>query len=195
MSPTMRRLATTVGILAVAAGARAVTSLAVFTDTASVGANSFTAGDIELTASPASAVVSFTNMLPGDQVTQSLTVSNAGTNQLRYAMTSQTSSGSDPFAAQLDLTIKTGVTTCDNANWTTDGTIIYGPGDLSTSAGINVIGDPTQGADAGDRTINSAANEVLCVNVTLPLSTNNTFEGLSAEATFTFEAEQTANNP
>ena len=74
--------------------------------------------------------------------------------------------------------------------------MIYGPGDLGSAAGIDVIGDPTQGADAGDRTLpaTGADNEDLCFNVELPSTTGNAFQGLTTTATFTFAAEQTVNN-
>ena len=99
--------------------------------------------------------------------------------------------------AQLDLTVKSGVTTCTNAGFDADGTVIYGPGDLGAGliGGMNIIGNPAQGAHPGDRTLAAGAKEDLCFNVELPSSTNNTYQGLSATATFNFQAEQTKNNP
>jgi hypothetical protein len=120
-------------------------------------------------------------------------VSNAGTLQLRYAVTSTTTENA--LAAQLDLTVKTGVTTCTNGGFATDGTVVYGPGDLGSTTGVNLIGDPGTGAQAGDRTLNAGANEVLCFRVSLPLATGNSFQGLTTTATVAFVAEQTANNP
>jgi hypothetical protein len=35
---------------------------------------------------------------------------------------------------------------------------------------------------------------VLCFRVSLPLATDNTAQGISSAVTFTFDAEQTANN-
>jgi hypothetical protein len=58
----------------------------------------------------------------------------------------------------------------------------------------NVIGDPTTGSQAGDRTLAASANEVLCFSVILPLGTGNTSQGVTTTATFDFVAEQTANN-
>jgi hypothetical protein len=100
------------------------------------------------------------------------------------------------LAAQLDLTIKTGVTACTNGGFGASGTVIYGPGDLGSVAGTNVIGDPAPGDDPpGDRTLAASANETLCFNVQLPSSTDYTFQGLNTTATLNFQAEQTANNP
>jgi len=148
---------------------------ALFTDTQSVGANTFS------------------NMAPGDEVTNPITVTNDGSPQFRYAIQSTTTE--DTLAAQLDMTIKTGVTTCTNAGFDTDGSVISGPGDLGNTTGLNVVGDPTQGADAGDRTLDALASEVLCFQVSLPLSTDNSFQNLTTTATLDFISEQTANNP
>jgi spore coat-associated protein N len=165
---------------------------ALFTDTASVGANAFSTGSVDISASPASAAVTFSTMAPGDVVTNPITVSNAGTLQLRYAVKSTTTENT--LAAQLDMTIKSGVTTCTNGGFGSSGTVRYGPADLGSTAGVNVIGDPTQGSQAGDRVLAAGANEDLCVQVSLPLSTGNAFQSLSTTATLDFIAEQTTNN-
>ncbi len=41
----------------------------------------------------------------------------------------------------------------------------------------------------------AGASDLFCVNVTLPLATTNASQGQTTTATFTFDAEQTANNP
>ena len=66
---------------------------------------------------------------------------------------------------------------------------------IRDQVGANLVGDPTQGSQAGDRTLNATANEVLCFYVSLPLSAANSSQGASTTTTFTFDAEQTANNP
>jgi len=179
-----------VGVVAASLG---VASNAIFTDSQDVDANTFSTGTVDISTDPTTALVTFSNMAPGDKVTNPITVTNAGSLELRYAVTSTTTE--DTLAAQLDLTIKTGVTTCTNAGFDTDGTVIYGPGDLGSAAGIDVIGDPTPGEDTGDRTLAASADEDLCFHVELPTSTGNTYQGLTTTATFTFAAEQTANNP
>jgi len=179
-----------VGVVAASLG---VASNAIWTDSQDVDANVFSTGTIDISTDPTTALVTFSNMAPGDEVTNDITVTNAGSLELRYAVTSDTTE--DTLAAQLDLTIKTGVTTCTNVGFGVDGTVIYGPGDLGSTTGTDVIGDPTQGADTGDRTLAASADEDLCFNVELPLATGNSFQGLNTTATFTFAAEQTANNP
>jgi hypothetical protein len=165
---------------------------AIFTDTQAVGANTFTTGNVDISTAPASAAVTFANMAPGDMVTAPVTVSNAGSLQLRYAVRSVTTE--NILAAQLDMTVKSSVATCTNAGFGATGTVLYGPADLGSVAGTNVIGDQTQGAQAGDRVLNAAASEVLCIQVSLPLATGNAFQSLTSTATLSFIAEQTANN-
>lgn len=179
-----------IGLLSAVSG---LGGLAVFTDQETVDSNTFTTGSVDISTNPTSALVSFSDMAPGDEVTAPLTVSNDGSLELRYAVTSTTTE--DTLAAQLDLTIKSGVTTCTSAGFDTDGTVLYGPADLGSTSDINVIGDPTTGADTGDRVLAASANEVLCFNVELPLATDDTYQGLTTTATFTFDAEQTTNNP
>ena len=188
----LTRILMTAGVLASLIAALTISSLAIFTDTQSVPANTFTTGTIDISTSPTTALVSFGAMMPGDQVTAPITVTNAGTAQLRYAVTSTTTEA--VLAAQLDLTIKSGVTTCTNGGFSADGTVLYGPADLGSTGGTNVVGSPTQGSQAGDRTLNASANEVLCFNVSLPSGSSNTYQGLTDTATFAFQAEQTANN-
>jgi len=188
-----KQLAATIGILATLVAVLSLTALALFTDTQSVPGNAFTTGTVDISTAPTSALVTFSGMAPGDQVTNPITVTNAGTLALRYAVTSTTTENT--LAAQLDLTIKSGVTTCTNGGFGSSGTVVYATGDLGSTTGVNVIGNPVQGSQAGDRTLAASANEILCFNVSLPSSTGNTFQGLTSTATFAFEAEQTANNP
>lgn len=173
---------------------------AIFTDSSAVGSNTFSTGDVEITTSVTSGLVSFTSpkMVPGDSVVNPVTVTNAGNVQMRYAVSSTTTE--NVLAAQLDLTVwdeaaepdvNGANTTCDS---TPPGTVLYTTGDLGSTTGVNLIGNPTQGGQAGDRTLAATATEVLCFKVALPLGTDNTFENQTSTATFTFAAEQTANN-
>ncbi len=168
-------------------------SLALFTSTATVPANTFSTGSVIISTNPTTALVTFSAMAPGDQVTAPITVSNDGTLVLRYAISSvATNADAKGLKDQLVLTVKSSVTTCTTAAYAASGTIVY-TGDLDAAAG-KLVGDVATGADIGDRTLAAAANEVLCFNVSLPSATGNAFQGASSTATFTFAAEQTKNN-
>jgi spore coat-associated protein N len=189
-----RRVITAILILALSlATIGGLLTAAVLTDTETVGANTFSVGTVDISTAPSSAWVSYAGMAPGDSVTNPITVSNDGTLQLRYAVRSTTTE--DVLAAQLDLTIKSGVVDCSNAGFGSSGTVLYGPGDVGNTGSLNVVGDPAQGDQAGDRVLDAATSEVLCAQVSLPLSTPNGYQGLTTTATFDFMAEQTANNP
>jgi len=83
-----KAIATNIGMLKAAlvlvlslATVAVVTSGAIFTDSQAIGGNAFTTGTVDLSASPASAAVSFDGMMPNDSVTAPITVSNDGTVQ------------------------------------------------------------------------------------------------------------------
>ncbi|MCJ7509917.1 MAG: CalY family protein [Dehalococcoidia bacterium] len=187
-------------ITGVVAASLGVASNAIWTDSQNVDANVFSTGSIDISTNPTTQLVTYTSppMAPGDKVTSPITVTNAGSLQLRYAVTS-TTTGDALLAAQLDMTIwdeaaeGDGGETCTS---TPPGTKLYGPADLgATTPGINVIGNPAQGAQGGERTLApSPAYEVLCFQVELPSGTANSFQSKTTTATFAFAAEQTANN-
>lgn len=181
-------------LLAVALGAVSISatsfSLGFWTDQATVGGNTFTAGTIDISTSPASAVIGLSPMMPGDTVNGTLTVNNAGTAQLRYALSSS-STNADAKALRdgITLTIKLRDVAA-NACTDFDGTSLY-TGTLAAAAfGSNVVGP-----QAGDRTLAGAASEKLCLRATLPDTAANSYQGGTTTTTFTFDAEQTANNP
>ena len=179
-------LALLLGLSIVSVGAGAFT-IALFTSTTTVDANAFTAGTIVLGASPATALLTATAMMPGDTINGSLVLSNTGTGQLRYAMSSSsTNADGKALRDQITLTVRTLGTSCAAF----DGTSLYS-GALSAAA----FGSNATGAQAGDRTLNAAASETLCFRASLPLATGNAFQGATTTTTFTFDAEQTANNP
>ena len=159
-------------------------SLAVFTDSSAVDGD-WTAGTVVINAdADGSASFSAEDILPGDSGEQTITVANDGTAALRYALaTSATNADGKGLASQLDLTIRTGA--CPSS-----GTTLF-----TGKVGSAAFGDPTQGADAGDRELAAADSEDLCFAWSLDLATGNAYQGAATTATFTFDAEQTANNP
>ncbi|MBI2913569.1 MAG: hypothetical protein HYY03_06580 [Chloroflexi bacterium] len=189
-------------LLAVAAAAvvMVTVSTALFTDSDSVGSNSFDTGTVSLTTSPTSAIwTAVTAGAPGDRATGSLTVTNAGTLALRYAVTGAVTDATLAAGMNLRIGLKGGAG-CDfpyhNADGTTttltDDTQLFA-GALNTAA---LIGSSAQGAQTGDRPLAaSGGSEDLCFGVVLPTSAGNSLQGLTNTTTFTFDSEQTANNP
>ena len=185
------------GLIFAAAMGAGITSMtgALFSDSDTVGANTFSTGTLILDTSPTSAVVSLSSMAPGDVDNGQMTVTNNGSLQLRYAVTSATTENT--LAAELDMTIWDEAdealvdSSCDT---TAPASVLYGPADLGNSTAINLIGDPTVGAQAGDRVLAASSNEILCFRVELPLASGNASQGLTTTATLTFASEQTKNN-
>ncbi len=190
------------GLTTVTAGSIALGTMfsgALFTDQETDEAT-FTTGTIVLDATKIAALdLTSSAMMPGDTKTSSVTVENDGTAQLRYAV-SQTSTNTDSKGLRdsLMLVIRTEDTGagafgtdgnyCDDAS----GTVVRAS--AAIGAGGNLVGDPTQGGDTGDRTLNAGANEVLCFHVSLDIGAPNSSQGATTTTTFTFDAEQTANN-
>lgn len=172
-------------------------SLALFTSQAVVGANAFTAGTIVITTSPTTALLTANALMPGDTINGTLVVTNGGTGDLRYAISAD-STTTGALNTQILLTIKTadtaGGTTC-NA-WT--GTTIFGGAGGATITNLAmapIVGDPTPGAQAGDRNLTVATHqETLCFRAVLPIDTLNPYQGMTASYAFQFDAEQTKNN-
>ena len=185
------------GLIFAAAVGAGITSMtgALFSDSDVVGANTFSTGTLVLDTSPTSAVVSLSAMAPGDVDNGQMTVTNNGSLQLRYAVTSNTTE--NVLAAELDMTIWDEAaepvvdSTCDAS---APASVLYGPADLGNTTAINIIGDPTFGAQAGDRVLAASSNEILCFRVELPLSSGSAYEGLTSTAALTFSSEQTKNN-
>jgi hypothetical protein len=160
-------------------------SLATFTDQAPVD-GAFSTGTITLGLQPATTLVTFAGMVPGDQAAAPLIIANTGTGALRYAMTSIASDIDGKHARDvLQLTVERR-TGCAGAILET----LY-DGPIATAA----FGDPQVGDDLGDRALDGGTSETLCFRVTLPLDTDVLYQSASTTATFTFSAEQTANNP
>ncbi|MEI7655271.1 MAG: TasA family protein [Actinomycetes bacterium] len=187
------RSAIAVGVTFVGLGALA--SSALFTDAGTVSSNAFTDGTVVLGLTPVTTALTAANMAPGDTSYGTIKVTNNGTLPMRYAATSvATNADAKGLAAQAQMTINVGATTCDAAAFAS-GTSVHSAGPLGTTpASMAVFGDPATGLQTGDRALAAGANETLCVRVALPLSTGNAFQAATTTATFSFSAEQTTNN-
>lgn len=205
-TPTRRRLLPAFLVFALAAATIALgVTGALFTDSKAITNNSFATGTVTLGTTATNLPFAVSGMAPGDtEGTYGVTVSNDGSLEYRYAITS--TSTEDTLAGQLDLwvwdeaaeddTLLSGTAgTCDAEPGTGISTYLYGPAALGSTTTTKLVGDPTAGSHTGDRVLAAGASEVLCVYVKLPDATGNSYEGLNTAADFAFEAEQTANNP
>lgn len=192
----MRKILTSLMIIAVLAASITAGAMAVFTDQQTSPDNVFTTGTVILGIDPATAMFTVSNMAPGDVDYGGLKVINDGSLELRYAMTT-TADDTSILDEQLDLTIDVVTDPGVDGIWYTEDDVvgeanIYGPDGVLSSA---FFGDPVQGEQAGDRTLASLASERLRFKATLPLATDDTYQGTTCTVAFVFDAEQTANNP
>lgn len=192
-----RILVTLAGAVTLASLAAGAVSLAVFTDTETVDAT-FTSGTIILDATKidglSTTLALGDNWVPGDSVKGVVEVQNDGTNQLRYSLTSTTTSVAGPNGGVLNaaLTVEVRVADVDNTCTLFTGTVLQASEVLGASNGL--FGDPSATVGTGDRTVDSGASDFICVKVSLPGTTGDTYQGATATTTFTFNAEQTENN-
>ena len=195
-----------IGLMAIGglAAVLGTASQAIWTDTDDVDANDFATGSVSLTTSPTSAIwTAVSDAMPGDiSGTGSLTVTNDGTAELRYAVTGG-NVGDAELPAGMKLRIGEEGTTpgCEfpyhdaaGADTTLSDDAQLFTGTLDTTV---LIGSTVQGPDSGDRVLLGGVsdNEVLCFAVVLPEAAANTLQGKTNVTTFTFDSEQTANNP
>jgi len=158
-------------------------SLAIFTDS-DASSGTWTVGTVDISVNPT--VMFNVTAMPGDSGSRTLTVTNGGSASLRYALTSaSTNTDLKNLRNQLLMTVKAG--TCPGAG----ADLSSGTGTLATVA----FGSTAQGNQAGDRTLAGGGTEDLCFAWSLPLNTPDSFQGATTTTTFTFTAEQTANNP
>lgn len=187
-----RRLVLGLGAASVAfVGVAGLASSALFTSQDTSTGNSFTSGTVAINTGSGAAVFTAANMAPGDVNYGKVPVANAGSLQMRYAMSSS-STNADSKGLASTLTAKvvaiSSAATC-NQSAISGGTPIYS-GLLSSAA----FGSIAAGAQAGDRTLAAGASEALCVEVTFPVAATNGVQGASTSTTLTFDAEQTLNN-
>jgi len=188
----------TIGIMGAMTAMLSLSALALFTDTDSVATNTFNTGSISLTTTPTATIwTAVTDALPGDKGTGELIVTNAGSLSLRYAVTGANTDATLSAAMNLRIGLKVGGG-CDFPYHNDDGTITTFTDDTAVYSGLlsttALVGLPAAGNDAGDRTL-ASGSETLCFAVVLPDTATNTVNGLSNETTFTFDSEQTTNNP
>jgi hypothetical protein len=191
-----KKIVVGVSLLAVTACLVTTAAITLFTDQKTNPDNVFTTGTVTLGINPATAMFTVTGMAPGDVEYSGLEVSNSGSLELRYALTT-TADGSSTLDEQLDLTIDVVTGAGADTIWYTSDDVVgtanvYGPDGVLSSA---FIGDPATGADSGDRTLSPSTSERLRFKVTLPLDTSDSYQNTTCTLAFVFDAEQTDNNP
>jgi len=166
----------TIGLISVfAIGA----TRAYFSDQGTSSGNTFATGTVDIEAGGETSLpVDFSDLAPGWENNGSLEVFNNGSLELRYAMITEPDTNEDGICGQLLVSIVNG-----------SDTLYSGP--LADA----FFGNPAQGADNGDRILDASESEVLDFTFSLPLETDDDYQGTACVVNFVFDAEQTVNNP
>ncbi len=161
-------------------------SNALFTQQAPVS-QPFTVGTIALGLAPANTLISLSGMVPGGETDGLLTIQNAGTGALRYAMTvAATNADGRQLRDVLHLNVERRATGCSGSVLET---LYSGP--IASAA----FGNQQAGPDPGDRQLNAGDSEAICFRATLPAGTDILYAQATTTAVLTFWAEQVAGNP
>lgn len=156
-------------------------SFAIWSDQATSDA-SFTSGRVDISASPATAAFTGSNMAPGDVVYGGITVANSAAVdalKVKYKMTTSVTGATLGAALAAEVRAISGV--CDATSWGASIDVMAGPSSLSA---LSI---------ATWRPLDPGSSEVACFRISLPLS-DTASQGLAATATFRFDSEQFANN-
>ena len=183
-----------VGVAGVGLGSLA--SSALFTDTESTTAATITAGTIAITTG-GNYTTNFptSSMMPGDDKYGIISIAN-GNGAARLSSTADWSVAND-LTTDLELRM---VALADSAATCTSSTDFTAPLNSavkpasSSATSIAMFGSATTGDQTGDRTLAVNTTYYYCVNVKMPTSMPTAAQGDTSDLTFTFNAEQTANN-
>ncbi len=194
-----------IGLMAIGglAAVLGTASQAIWTDSDDVDTNSFDTGSVSLDTDKVGTIwTAVADGAPGAIATGELTVTNDGSMELRYAVTGG-NVGDAGLPAGVNLRIglegPDGDTDCEFPYHLQDGSDIAIVDDVQQFTGTldtaALMGSTVPGDQAGDRTLAAAAAEKLCFSVVLPDDAANSLQSLFNVTTFTFDSEQTANNP
>ena len=139
---------------------------------------------------------SVNNMAPGDTKFFAIDVQNVGSLQMRYSLTGVSTDTATPNGGKLSDQLTYTVYAVDTANCNKAGVATASAlaSDKIGTATTKLFGDSAIGAQAGDRTVDPAADEWLCVQADLPgPTTDNTYAQSTVDVTLTFDANQVKN--
>lgn len=163
-------------------GLGAVGTLAAWTDVTTATAT-FSAGDVNINVNGAetgAVVFSAAQMKPGDVLVAPVQINNTGDLSVTYRMT--TAVAGTGLGAGLVVEIRSAATTCQNG--TASGGVVVSAGSTTLTNALTIDSRPLSAAAPSNI-------ETLCFKISLPAGTPDSYQGKTAETTFTFTAENT----
>lgn len=212
-----KRILLSLGILALMVTAISAGSFALFTASTAVPNELFSTGTLSIGASPASALTTLSNMLPGDTVTGLETLTNTGTEdltsyQLVTTITAATPTNPNVLTSDATNGLRVWIQRCSVAYTGTGASANCGgtPSDVvgttgapvaivnSFSLSTNAFCTTNAAVTAAVRTARgttcdpaiTGGNDHLKVRVSLPSTADNSFQTLSTTLSFTFNGNQ-----
>lgn len=166
-------------------------SAALLTDTEATSAATVSSGSVSLALSGGAATGSWLgsmSLVPGGASYAGILVANDGASRFRYSVTAAATGTLAPALRISVVRLASGTTSCTSSTFSA-GNSAGGPTMLGSS--VDVVGDPSTGAQTGDRLLAAGASERLCAKVELPFGSGlgASARGASASTTFTFHAE------
>ena len=186
-------------------GISQVSTLASWTDSATVQGGSLSTGTLDLTVGESApnqltgqggtwthSTLTLGAMAPGESVARALTVGNGGSVALTYAATVTTSTNElyNVSAPGLQLTVLDGGTPTNTGAQATNnrtGTCTGGSATALSNTNVSTTASPLHGSTAS---LASGASRTYCVLARLATSAPNAMQGKSPFLTFTFSAQQ-----
>jgi hypothetical protein len=170
----------TLGALAVVLAAVGITvgSGASFTASAANPGNVFTTGTLTIGNTPGTALLTAGSLKPGDTATGTVDITNTGSLAGDFALKTANSTGYTALLAQMDLVV------LDCGAWT-----VSAP---SCSSGTTTVytGKVSALSNASLGSYDGGIKHRYKFTTTLPLSTDDTFQGKTASVDFTWSATQ-----
>jgi spore coat-associated protein N len=170
----------TLAALAVVLAAVGITvgSGANFTASAANPGNVFTTGTLLISNSSSSALLNITGMKPGDSASSTVDITNTGSLAGDFVLKTANATGSSALLGQIDLTVlDCGAWTTSAPSCSTGTTTVY-------SGKVSSLTNSSLGNYAG------GIKHRYKFTATLPSSTNDTFQGLTAGTDFSWSATQ-----
>lgn len=146
-------------------------------------AASFIKGNVDVNASLSSTDFNTSNLMPGDVRYEELTISNDGSLDLRYTLTTHaTNPDGKNLAGQLDAEARKVSRTCDAASFAaaTD--------TIAPASKLDVV------ASTRERMLGAGTTETVCFRVSMPTSLGNSYQDATTTTTFKIDAFQAVAN-
>jgi hypothetical protein len=156
-------------------------SIGLFADGAIIEDAAWAPAPVQIRAEP-SLIIGITDMLPGDERHAQIVIENLGADAVRYSI-AVASTNDDGKRLRESLVLRVSAADPSCAEATADRLIFEGS--LATAS----VGDPAAGGQPGDRALEPAGRETVCVTVLLPAESSNAVQAAETTVTFAINAE------